>query len=80
MNVNQTPSSTPWPSAPSSPSSPSSRRGRRAGRTSVDRPAPRDAADVLAEVYGLILSWPTPEERAAARPESAAETEEREGR
>jgi hypothetical protein len=71
MNANPTPSTTPWPSAPSSPSSPSSRRGRRAGRTSVDRPAPRDAADVLAAVYGLILTWPTPEE--AARPESAAE-------
>jgi hypothetical protein len=28
---------------------------------------------VLAEVYGLILSWPTPEERGAARPETVAE-------
>ena len=73
MNANPTPSATPWPSAPSSPSSPPSRRGRRAGRASIGAPAPRDAADVLAEVYGLILGWPTPEERAAARPESAAE-------
>lgn len=38
------------------------RGGRRAERGPVDLAAPRDAAAVLAEVYALILSWPTPEE------------------
>lgn len=44
-------------------------------RAPFDLPAPRDAADVLAAVYGLILSWPLPEERAVARPTPAAEVE-----
>lgn len=67
-------SPTPWPSAPS-PASPPSRRGRGPRRAPFDPPAPRDAADVLADVYAVILTWPTAEERAAAaRLEADTET------
>jgi hypothetical protein len=43
----------------------------------IPEPRPRDAADVLADIYGLILNWPTPEERAAAA--SGADTLDGEG-
>ena len=66
-------STTPWPSAPASPASPPARHGRRAERAAVDLARPRDAAAVLAEVYALILSWPTPEEHTAARSELEGE-------
>lgn len=42
------------------------RRHRRIDIEPMPAPRPRDAADVLAEVYALILGWPTAEERAAA--------------